>query len=148
MQGMLVLMALLVLAGGYQSWRSPSDAHSDTVTEISTARHMLQTANALGMLKAQGINVLSLCPGSRPSGSLPVPGLSDNPEIRCTEYNGRIIVWAKEEPGMARMLRELSRDSRLLARVSQGSVTTLVDPVPWPISLPASVTEGSLVYIN
>ncbi|WP_223250547.1 type IV pilus biogenesis protein PilM [Pectobacterium peruviense] len=141
-------MALLVLIGGYQGARSAGDALSDSVIETSTARHMLQTANTLGRLKAQGINVLSLCPGNRPSNLLSIPGLEDNPDIYCTEHNGRVVVWAKEKPGMAKVLRELSRDSRLLARISDGRVNTLVDPAPWSVPLPASVTEGSLVYIN
>lgn len=149
MQGMLVLMALLVLVGGYQSWRTPVDVQSDIVIETATARQMLQTANALGMLKAQGKPVLSLCPGLRPADSLPVPGLADAQDIHCTEFNGRIIVWTREVPGLASTLREYSRDSRLLARVGQGRVTTtLVDPATWSVSLPAGVTEGSLVYIN
>ncbi|MEL7631395.1 type IV pilus biogenesis protein PilM [Pectobacterium aroidearum] len=150
MQGMLVLMALLVLIGGYQGARSTGDSLGDTVIETSTARHMLQAANTLGRLKAQGMNVLSLCPGNRPSNLLSIPGLEDDsdPDIYCTEHNGRVVVWAKEKPGMARVLRELSRDSRLLARISNGRVNTLVDPVPWSVPLPASVTEGSLVYIN
>ncbi|AIA69870.1 type IV pilus biogenesis protein PilM [Pectobacterium atrosepticum] len=148
MQGMLVLMAFLVLIGGYQGARSAGDALSDSVIETSTARHMLQTANTLGRLKAQGINVLSLCPGNRPSNLLSIPGLEDNPDIYCTEHNGRVVVWAKEKPVMAKVLRELSRDSRLLARISDGRVNTLVDPAPWSVPLPASVTEGSLVYIN
>lgn len=149
MQGMVVLMALLVLVGGYQSWRSPVDAQGDTVTDTATARQMLQTANVLGMLKAQGRNVSSLCPGLRPSDALPVPGLAEVQDIHCTEYNGRIIVWAPETPGLASKLREYSRDSRLLARVGPGRViTTLVDPATWSVSLPAGVTEGALVYIN
>ncbi|MDK9443094.1 type IV pilus biogenesis protein PilM [Pectobacterium atrosepticum] len=141
-------MAFLVLIGGYQGARSAGDALSDSVIETSTARHMLQTANTLGRLKAQGINVLSLCPGNRPSNLLSIPGLEDNPDIYCTEHNGRVVVWAKEKPVMAKVLRELSRDSRLLARISDGRVNTLVDPAPWSVPLPASVTEGSLVYIN
>ncbi|AZK61315.1 MULTISPECIES: type IV pilus biogenesis protein PilM [Pectobacterium] len=148
MQGMLVLMALLVLVGGYQGARSTGDLSVDTVIETSTARQMLQTANTLGRLKALGGNVLSLCPGNRPSNLLSIPGLEDNPDIYCTEYNGRVFVWAKEKPGMARVLRELSRDSRLLARINEGRVNTLVDPAPWPVPLPAGITEGSLVYIN
>nr|UKE82717.1 hypothetical protein KXZ65_15275 [Pectobacterium sp. PL152] len=98
MQGMLVLMALLVLLGGYQGARSAGDALGYSVIETSTARHMLQTANTLGRLKAQGINVLSLCPGNRPSNLLSIPGLEDNsdPDIYCTEHNGRVVVWAKK----------------------------------------------------
>lgn len=146
MQGLLVLVVVLVLVIGYQ------DASRVSISSTSgaqfTASQMLLIADTLGHLRGQGMAVSDLCPGQWPSPSLPVPGLDGNDTVHCTEENSRIVVWTAEVPGLATALRSQSRDSRLLARFSAGRLVTLAGSAVWAISLPSTVADGDLVYIN
>ncbi|HBM3184784.1 TPA: type IV pilus biogenesis protein PilM [Klebsiella oxytoca] len=147
MQGMYVLIVMTVLIGGYRLLHGGTERAEHDAAASLTARQMLQTAGVLDRVRAEHNSIAALCPGNRPATDLPVTGPA-HPLVHCAGHGGRIIVWATEFPGLASALRHQSRDSKLLARVSGSQVITLADPARWNVSLPAAVTNGSLVYIK